>query len=236
MGLFGLCSFIFREALLKAAERMPVNKENYIQIREELARAGVTLVAVSKTKPVDDILALYELGQRDFGENYVQELVDKQPLLPQDIRWHFIGHLQSNKVKYIAPFVHLIHGTDSVSTLKEINKQALKNDRVIDCLLQVHIAREETKFGMDEAGVDAILSAEPYPGAPIKGLMGMASFSSDLSLVRSEFALLKRIFSNAARYQPQFDTISMGMSGDYRLAIEEGSNMVRIGSLLFGSR
>lgn len=215
---------------------MAVNKANYIRIKEELDRAGVTLVAVSKIKPVSDILALYELGQRDFGENYVQELIDKQPKLPQDIRWHFIGHLQSNKVKYIAPFVHLIHGIDSTSTLKEINKQAMKNSRVIDCLLQVHIAQEETKFGFDEEEVNAILSGEQYPNARIRGLMGMASFSSDLSLVRAEFNALKKLFDKAGSSSTTIDTLSMGMSGDYTLAIEEGSTMVRIGSLLFGAR
>ncbi|RYG23163.1 MAG: YggS family pyridoxal phosphate-dependent enzyme, partial [Chitinophagaceae bacterium] len=135
---------------------MPVNKENYLRIKEQLDRSGTTLVAVSKIKPVEDIQALYDLGQRDFGENYVQELVDKQSRLPQDIRWHFIGHLQSNKVKYIAAFVHLIHGVDSAGLLKEINKQGAKNNRVIDCLLQVHIAQEETKFGLNEKELDEI--------------------------------------------------------------------------------
>lgn len=213
-----------------------INRDNYIRIKQELDEAGVTLVAVSKIKPVSDILALYELGQRDFGENYVQELVDKQPQLPADIRWHFIGHLQSNKVKYIAPFVHLIHGIDSASTLKEINKQAIKNNRTIDCLLQVHIAQEETKFGFDETEVNAILSADQYPNARIKGLMGMASFSDDLALVRSEFHGLKNLLTKARSINPAMTILSMGMSGDYALAIEEGSTMVRIGSLLFGHR
>ncbi|PZR28583.1 MAG: YggS family pyridoxal phosphate-dependent enzyme [Citrobacter freundii] len=213
-----------------------VNRDNYIRIKEELDKAGVTLVAVSKLKPVSDILALYESGQRDFGENYVQELVEKQPQLPADIRWHFIGHLQSNKVKYIAPFVHLIHGIDSASTLKEVNKQGIKNSRTIDCLLQVHIAQEETKFGFDESEVNAILSADQYSNAHIKGLMGMASFSDDLSLVRSEFHALKNLLIKARSINPDMTILSMGMSGDYRLAIEEGSTMVRIGSLLFGNR
>lgn len=213
-----------------------INRDNYIRIKQELDEAGVTLVAVSKIKPVSDILALYELGQRDFGENYVQELVDKQPQLPADIRWHFIGHLQSNKVKYIAPFVHLIHGIDSASTLKEINKQAIKNNRTIDCLLQVHIAQEETKFGFDETEVNAILSADQYPNARIKGLMGMASFSDDPALVRSEFHGLKNLLTKARSINPAMTILSMGMSGDYALAIEEGSTMVRIGSLLFGHR
>lgn len=213
-----------------------INRDNYISIKQELDAAGVILVAVSKIKPVSDILALYELGQRDFGENYVQELAEKQPQLPADIRWHFIGHLQSNKVKYIAPFVHLIHGVDSTSTLKEINKQAIKNNRTIDCLLQVHIAQEETKFGFDENEVNTILSGDQYPNANLKGLMGMASFSDDLSLVRSEFRALKNLLTKAQSIDPAMTILSMGMSGDYRLAIEEGSTMVRIGSLLFGNR
>jgi pyridoxal phosphate enzyme (YggS family) len=215
---------------------MPVNKEAYLQIKTQLDKSGITLVAVSKTKPVEDLQQLYELGQRDFGENYVQELVDKQAQLPADIRWHFIGHLQSNKVKYIAPFVHLIHGVDSASLLKEINKQALKNNRVIDCLLQVHIAREETKFGLDEKELDELLQIPAYPNAIIKGLMGMASFSSDQTLIRQEFAALKNLFAKQSSANPAFNTLSMGMSSDYTIAIEEGSTMVRIGSLLFGSR
>ncbi|MET0462940.1 MAG: YggS family pyridoxal phosphate-dependent enzyme [Chitinophagaceae bacterium] len=215
---------------------MSVNKENYAGIRKELDATNITLVAVSKIKPAGDIQLLYDLGQRDFGENYVQELVEKQSLLPTDIRWHFIGHLQSNKVKYIAPFVHLIHGVTSISTLKEINRQAKKNDRVIDCLLQVHIAQEESKFGFDANEVEAILSQTEYPNANIVGLMGMASFSEDLMQVRQEFAGLKKLFDQAATERPGFNTLSMGMSGDYKLAIEEGSTMVRIGSLLFGNR
>ena len=163
---------------------MPVNTEAYKNIIAQLAAAGVTLVAVSKTKPVEDIKALYDLGQRDFAENYVQELVDKEAALPKDIRWHFIGHLQSNKVKYIAPFVHLIHGVDSENLLKEINKQAIKNNRIIDCLLQVHIAMEETKFGFDENELLNLKIAK-YANVKIKGLMGMASFSTDMDLVRS---------------------------------------------------
>jgi len=191
------------------------------------------------------------LGQRDFGENYVQELVDKETVLPKDIRWHFIGHLQSNKVKHIAPFIHLIHGVDSESLLAEINKQALKNNRVIDCLLQVHIAREETKFGFDEDELENVQIGK-YANVHVKGLMGMASFSDDLDLVRSEFKTLKLLFekkfinhdaapaitidhSPLTIHHSPF-TLSMGMSGDYKIAVEEGSNMVRIGSLLFGER
>lgn len=215
---------------------MSVNKERYSQLKEQLDRSGTTLVAVSKTKPVEDIRELYELGHRDFGENYVQELVDKQAQLPDDIRWHFIGHLQSNKAKYIAPFVHLIHGVDSAGLLKEINKQGVKNNRVIDCLLQVHVAQEETKFGLDEKELNELVAMPAYPHARIRGLMGMASFSSDTTLVRREFNTLKKLFAQHAQAHPEFTILSMGMSGDYSIAIEEGSTMVRIGSLLFGNR
>lgn len=220
---------------------MSVNKQAYNELKGFLEAKGVTLVAVSKTKPVEDILELYELGQRHFGENYVQELVDKQGKLPQDIRWHFIGHLQSNKVKYIAPFVHLIHGIDSAKLLREVEKQGVKNNRVIDVLLQVHIAREETKFGLDAAELQAVLQGNELKEShhvQVKGLMGMASFSDDLSLVRSEFRELKSLFDQHRRAPATgpLQTLSMGMSGDYKLAIEEGSNMVRIGSLLFGAR
>lgn len=210
---------------------MPVNKNNYERIQKELQAKAVTLVAVSKTKPVEDILELYGLGHRDFGENYVQELVDKKAQLPKDIRWHFIGHLQSNKVKYIAPFVHLIHGVDSFKLLQEIDKQAKKQNRIMDCLLQVYIAKEETKFGLDENELAEVLMSE-LVNARVCGLMGMASFSDDMELVRSEFRYLKTLFDK----QPKLQTLSMGMSGDYTIAVEEGSNMVRIGSLLFGER
>jgi pyridoxal phosphate enzyme (YggS family) len=181
---------------------------------------------------------MYQLGQRDFGENYVQELVDKYNQLPKDIRWHFIGHLQSNKVKYIAPFVHLIHGVDSLKLLQEINKQALKNNRVIQCLLQVHIAKEETKFGFEKKELLQINWAEiaELKGVEVIGLMGMASFSDNVQLVRSEFKNLKSTFNELQVLQPSLSILSMCMSGDYLMAIEEGSNMVRIGSLLFGSR
>lgn len=222
---------------------MAVNTEAYQSIKKELDAKQVTLVAVSKTKPVEDIVALYELGQRDFGENYVQELVDKQAQLPKDIRWHFIGHLQSNKVKYIAPFVHLIHGVDSLKLLKEINKEAGKNSRAIDVLLQVHIAQEETKFGMDEEELNLTMSEFEnlkMSNVNVVGLMGMASFSDDLEKVRGEFRNLKMLFNtNAdkfATHHSPFTTLSMGMSGDYAIAVEEGSTMVRIGSLLFGAR
>jgi len=222
---------------------MAVNTEAYQSIKQELDNKNVTLVAVSKTKPIEDILSLYELGQRDFGENYVQELVDKQAALPKDIRWHFIGHLQSNKVKYIAPFVHLIHGVDSFKLLKEINKEAGKNNRVIDLLLQVHIAQEETKFGLDEEELNLIIPEFEnlkMTNVRVCGLMGMASFSDDLEKVRGEFRYLKMLFNKSADkftiHHSPFTILSMGMSGDYTIAIEEGSTMVRIGSLLFGAR
>ena len=216
---------------------MSVNIEQYHQISRELLAASVTLVAVSKTKPVEDIKALYDIGQKDFGENYVQELVDKQAVLPNDIRWHFIGHLQSNKVKYIAPFVHLIHGVDSLKLLKEIDKQAAKNNRIIDCLLQVHIATEETKFGMDEQELkDTIEQLSSFPNVRVRGLMGMASFTDDQEKVRSEFRSLHNIFKQSVMNHQPSAILSMGISGDYTIAIEEGSTMVRIGSLLFGAR
>lgn len=221
---------------------MPVFQEEYKNIVKKLSTSNTTLVAVSKTKPVEDIEALYQLGQRHFGENYVQELVDKQSVLPQDIRWHFIGHLQTNKVKYISPFVFMIHGVDSAKLLQEIDKQGAKHDRVIDVLLQVHIAQEETKFGFNEEELMQVLTQLGNDHAHhirLRGLMGMASFSNDHDLVRNEFRYLKSIF-DACRTLPatdqHFNTLSMGMSGDYELAIAEGSNLVRIGSLLFGSR
>ncbi|MEY4892152.1 MAG: hypothetical protein RIQ34_764 [Bacteroidota bacterium] len=215
---------------------MAVDLPAYFQLCEEFNSKQVTLVAVSKTKPIEDIQLLYEAGQRDFGENYVQELCDKQAKLPTDIRWHFIGHLQSNKVKYIAPFVHLIHGVDSESLLKEIDKQARKNNRVIDCLLQMHIAQEETKYGLDATELTELFPQLPsYPNAHVVGLMGMASFSEDKNLVRSEFNTLAQTFQTLQTFQTA-QTLSMGMSGDYPIAIEAGSNMVRIGSLLFGAR
>jgi hypothetical protein len=223
---------------------MAVNTLAYKEIKAILDAKHITLVAVSKTKPSEDIQELYNLGQRDFGENYVQELVDKHEILPKDIHWHFIGHLQSNKVKYIAPFVHLIHGVDSLSLLKEINKQAAKNSRVIDCLLQLYIAKEETKFGLDESELQEVTTRitnniDEFKNIRVVGLMGMASFSDDKNLVRNEFSGLKKLFDTNTQLSTtnyQLSTISMGMSGDYNIAIEEGSNMVRIGSLLFGER
>ena len=225
---------------------MAVNTENYNSIIAEL-KDKATLVAVSKTKPVEDILALYALGQRHFGENYVQELLSKQPVLPGDIKWHFIGHLQSNKVKMIAPLVHLIHGVDSIKLLLEIDRQAKKLQKTIAVLLQVHIAREETKFGMDEDELAALLQTgtelEAMKNICVSGLMGMASFTTDQALVQQEFSYLASLYNKFSavatnRQLPnlQFKYLSMGMSGDYKMAVGTGSNMVRIGSLLFGER
>jgi len=220
---------------------MPVNISAYQSIQASLVAQQVTLVAVSKTKPQEELMELYALGHRAFGENYVQELVDKEVALPKDIQWHFIGHLQSNKVKYIAPFVYMIHGVDSEKLLQEINKQAIKQNRIIDCLLQVHIATEETKFGFDGPALhELILSGRlaSYSNIRIRGLMGMASFSEDQALLNQEFTTLKMYFDKAqqAFVDGTFNTLSMGMSSDYALAIAKGSNMVRIGSLLFGAR
>lgn len=220
---------------------MSVNTNAYQSIVSELNKANVTLVAVSKTKPAQDIQEMYALGQRDFGENYVQELVEKQAVLPQNIRWHFIGHLQSNKVKYIAPFVHLIHGVDSARLLQEINKQALKSNRIIDCLLQVHIAEEETKFGLDAAELDAIKNQLPaLTHVRVCGLMGMSSLTENRQKIEAEFLSLKKMFDAFNQWpegiRSEKTILSMGMSGDYQLAIACGSNMVRIGSLLFGAR
>lgn len=223
---------------------MPVNEEKYKEIIKELKPANVQLVAVSKIQTVADIKELYDLGQRDFGENYVQELVEKHPLLPSDISWHFIGHLQSNKVKFVAPFVHLIQSVDSLKLLAEINKQAKKINTTINCLLQIHISWEETKFGLDEKELNEIMNTlqtnpEQFANIHIKGLMGMASFTDDRERIKAEMKYLKLLFE---KYQSlsiancQLSTLSMGMSGDYKMAIEEGSNMVRIGSLLFGAR
>ncbi|MBO9203577.1 MULTISPECIES: YggS family pyridoxal phosphate-dependent enzyme [Niastella] len=224
---------------------MAVNTKAYLEINEQLQSQQVTLVAVSKTKPVSDIQELYDLGQRDFGENYVQELVEKQLILPNDIRWHFIGHLQSNKVKYIAPYVHLIHGVDSYKLLLEIDKQAKKLDRTINCLLQVHVAEEETKFGFNELELmEAMEAIHKYKllnqlqNVQVAGLMAMASNTDNTEQISKEFAYLKMLFDHFATKpgNDQFRTLSMGMSSDYQLAIAEGSNLVRIGSLLFGTR
>lgn len=221
-----------------------VNEEVYQKISEELSAKKVTLVAVSKTKPVEDIQALYNLGQRDFGENYVQELVQKQKELPADIRWHFIGHLQSNKAKYIAPFVYMIESIDNEKLLREVSRQAAKNNRTIDCLLQIHIAEEETKFGLNEAELELLINKiktndNGFQNICVKGLMGMASNTDDEQKIRSEFQHLKALFSkysSISTNNSQFSTLSIGMSSDYNIAIAEGSNTVRIGSLLFGAR
>jgi pyridoxal phosphate enzyme (YggS family) len=195
----------------------------------------VTLVAVSKTKQNSAIIEAYQIGQRIFGENKVQELVQKFEELPKDINWHMIGHLQTNKVKYIAPFVSLIHGVDSIKLLKEINKRAKQNNRVIDCLLQVHIATESTKFGFDISEVnEAINSTNEYQNIRIVGLMGMATFTDNKLQVIQEFSGLKTVFDTVKN--EHITTLSMGMSGDYQLAIEQGSNMVRVGSAIFGDR
>lgn len=217
---------------------MAVNKAAYQDVKDFLSKKNVTLVAASKTKPVADIQELYDLGQRDFGENYVQEITEKHTALPADIRWHFIGHLQTNKVKYIAPFVSLIHGIDSFKLLKEVNKQALKCGRIIPVLLQLHIAKEETKFGLDETELKELLQqVHELKNVEIKGLMGMASFTSDEQIIRSEFNYLQSIYNQLfTTYHLPLTTLSTGMSSDYKIAIEEGSTMVRIGSLLFGAR
>lgn len=215
----------------------------YNQISQFTSQQGVTLVAVSKTKPIEAIQQMYDQGQRVFGENRVQELEEKYLALPKDIQWHLIGHLQKNKVKYIAPFVSMIHSVDSLELLEIINKEAVKSDRIISVLLQYYIAKEDTKFGLSEAEGLALLDQlkeKPLTNIKICGVMGMASFSDDKALVRSEFQNLKNIFVQLKnKYfatDDAFKEVSMGMSGDYELAIEEGSTMVRIGSALFGSR
>lgn len=198
----------------------------------------VTLVAVSKTKPAEDLQEAYDAGIRDFGENKIQEMCDKYEVLPKDIRWHMIGHVQTNKVKYMAPFVYLIHGVDSLKLLKEINKQAEKNNRVIDVLLQQFIADEETKFGLDEEEIRQIMTEEiqSLPNIRVVGLMGMATFTDDENQVRNEFKTLKSNFDLLQKNHSDVSILSMGMSGDYEMAIEEGSTMVRIGSSIFGNR
>ena len=212
--------------------------QNVKHLRESLP-SGVQLVAVSKTRTEEEILEAYHAGQRIFGENKVQEMVRKWETLPRDIQWHMVGHLQRNKVKYIAGFVSLIHGVDSTRLLREIDKRAEEHGRVIDCLLQVHIARESTKFGFDDSELRALLR-EGLPGelphVRVRGLMGMATFTEDSGQVRREFRHLKSLFDELLAGVPGADTLSMGMSGDYRIAIEEGSTMVRIGSSIFGAR
>lgn len=216
-------------------------QSNLTQIKNNLPQE-VTLIAVSKTKPVSDLEQAYEIGQRHFGENKIQEMTEKYELLPKDIFWHMIGHVQTNKVKYMAPYVHLIHGVDSFKLLVEINKQALKNNRTINCLLQIYIAQEETKFGLDANELATILNSTELNNLQninIVGLMGMASFTDNQEQVKSEFLYLKQVFDqykNIKTNNINFQYLSMGMSGDYPLAIACGSNMVRIGSNIFGNR
>ncbi|AFL82643.1 pyridoxal phosphate enzyme, YggS family [Aequorivita sublithincola DSM 14238] len=212
--------------------------ENLEKFKTELP-ADVTLVAVSKTKPVSDLMEAYNSGQRVFGENKIQEMETKWREMPKDIEWHMIGHVQRNKVKYMAPFVRLIHAVDSFKLLKEINKEAKKNERTINCLLQIKIAEEESKFGMDEADAATLLASEEIKklqNIKIVGLMGMATFTDDDEQVSEEFQKLKKIFDEFKVHDSGFKILSMGMSGDYKLAIENGSNMVRVGSAIFGDR
>lgn len=219
-------------------------KQNLLKIKSSLPE-NVTLVAVSKTKPISDLMEAYDAGQRIFGENKIQEMAEKWEQMPKDIQWHMIGHVQTNKVKFMAQFVSLIHGVDSLKLLEEINKQAQKNNRIIDCLLQIYIAEEETKFGLDEEELNEILhfvqnNKEVMKNIRIVGLMGMATFTNNQDQIRKEFNHLKSIFDYLVK-QPKTQnlapkTLSMGMSGDYQLAIECGSTMVRIGSSIFGGR
>ena len=216
-------------------------KENLLKIKSSLPE-HVTLVAVSKTKPLADLMEAYNAGQRIFGENKIQEMTEKWEQMPKDIQWHMIGHIQTNKVKFMAPYVSLIHGVDSLKLLEEINKQAIKNNRIIDCLLQIHIAEEETKFGLDEQELNELLASESFKNLnniKIVGLMGMATFTENQIQIKKEFEHLKSIFDtlqNLNTENCQMNTLSMGMSGDYKLAIACGSTMVRIGSSIFGGR
>ena len=210
--------------------------KNIIELKNSLSET-VTLIAVSKTKPQSDLIEAYEAGQRDFGENKIQEMSEKWDHLPKDIHWHMIGHVQTNKVKYMAPFVHLIHAVDSLKLLKEIQKQALKNKRTIGCLIQIRIAQEETKFGLPAEELSSLVeAAKQFPNVAIKGLMGMTSFTSNQQQVRQEFKNLAEIFSAFKLVNPESTILSMGMSGDYQMAIEEGSTMIRVGSKIFGER
>ena len=216
---------------------MPITT-NLNNIKSQLPE-NVTLVAVSKTKPVTDLMEAYNAGQRIFGENKIQEMADKWEQMPKDIQWHMIGHVQTNKVKYMAPFVSLVHGVDSLKLLHEINKQAAKNNRVIDCLLQVYIAEEESKFGLDESELNEILHSDEFKelkNIKIVGLMGMATFTDNQTQIEKEFKNLKSVFDKLNTENHPLNTLSMGMSGDYKLAISCGSTMVRIGSSIFGGR
>lgn len=216
--------------------------ENLKKLKSELPE-NLSLVAVSKTRTLDEIMEAYNSGQRIFGENKVQEMESKWPEMPKDVEWHMIGHLQRNKVKYMAPFVSLVHAVDSLRLLKEINKEAKKNERVIKCLLQIKIAEEDSKFGMDKTDAINLLTSEDYKklqNIKVVGLMGMATFTEDEKQVSNEFKKLKKIFdefqTRSSEFQAEFSILSMGMSGDYKLAIANGSNMVRIGSAIFGER
>ena len=210
--------------------------ENTIALRKEIPEQ-LTLVAVSKTKSNEEIMEAYQSGQRVFGENKIQEMSAKYEALPKDIQWHMIGHVQSNKVKYMAPFVDLIHGVDRSKLLREIDKQALKNNRIIDCLLQIHIAQESTKFGFSESEItEALDFAGTLNNVRVVGLMGMATFTENTQQITEEFKGLKRLFDQLKPQQPRFSVLSMGMSGDYPLAIAQGSNMIRVGSKIFGAR
>jgi PLP dependent protein len=220
-----------------------IKLEHYNKLKQELLGHKVKLVAVSKNQPNNKIQFLYELGHRDFGENKVQELTSKYTELPSDIQWHFIGHLQTNKVKFIVPFVSLIHSVDSFKLLKEINKEALKAGRIVDCLLQVYIAKEESKFGLDEKELFDLISSQEFNKMThirICGFMGMATYTDDHTVVRNEFKYLHDLFNRVkADYfnnKPEFNELSMGMSDDYKIAIEEGSTMIRVGTYIFGER
>jgi pyridoxal phosphate enzyme (YggS family) len=216
-------------------------KEKLLEIKSSLPE-NVTLVAVSKTKPVADLMEAYNAGQRVFGENKIQEMTEKWEQMPKDIQWQMIGHIQTNKVKFMAPYVNLVHGVDSMKLLEEINKQALKNNRIIDCLLQIHIAEEETKFGLNDEELKELLASESFKNLiniKIIGLMGMATFTENQDQIIKEFTHLKSIFDSYQNLKSEIcnlKSLSMGMSGDYQLAIECGSTMVRIGSSIFGGR
>jgi hypothetical protein len=222
-----------------------MNRNDFSDFIEKIKPFGVQLLAVSKTKSVEEIQVLYDLGQRDFGENYVQELLEKHAHLPKDIRWHFIGHLQTNKVKFLAPFIYMIQSVDSLKLLLEIDKHAGKNQRIVRCLLQIFIAREESKFGLDESELDSLVltvnqnrQEGRFSHSQISGCMGMASLTENKSQIREEFIRLRTLFEKIKKSFPAdpVDTLSMGMSSDYPIAIEEGSTMVRLGTLVFGER
>jgi len=222
-----------------------MDRNDFSEFIEKIKPFGVQLLAVSKTKSVEEIQALYDLGQRDFGENYVQELLEKQAQLPKDIRWHFIGHLQTNKVRFLAPFIYMIQSVDSLKLLLEIDKHASKNQRIVRCLLQIFIAREESKFGLDETELDSLVlivnqnrQEGKFSHSQISGCMGMASLTENRTQIREEFTRLRKIFEKIKMSFPAdpVDTLSMGMSSDYPVAIEAGSTMIRIGTAIFGKR